>query len=52
MPEPHFALDTSAWLTLIEEEPGADVVADLLERAVRGDAVVLSSFVAYPVSSP
>lgn len=47
MPDPRFVLDTSAWLTLIEEEPGADVVADLLERAARGEAVILSSFVAY-----
>lgn len=39
--------DTSAWLTLIEDEAGADVVQDLLEKARAGKVVVLVSFMSF-----
>jgi predicted nucleic acid-binding protein len=40
----HYLLDTSALLTLRDDEPGADIVADLLYLAQRGDAICLASF--------
>ena len=40
-------LDTSAWLTLIEDEPGADTVQALLEAAQAGGAILLTSFMSY-----
>jgi predicted nucleic acid-binding protein len=40
----HYVLDTSALLTLRDDEPGADTVADLLYLAQRGDDVCLASF--------
>ncbi len=42
-----FVLDTSAWLTLIEDEDGSDIVHDLLEKAKTGDAVILVSFMSF-----
>jgi PIN domain nuclease of toxin-antitoxin system len=39
-----YVLDTSAWLTLIEDELGADIVQRLLEDTQAGQAVVLTSF--------
>ena len=42
-----YVLDTSAWLTLIEDEPGADTVQELLERARAGEAVLLVSFMTF-----
>jgi len=38
-----YVLDTSAWLTLIEDELGADIVQRLLEDTQAGQAVVLTS---------
>ena len=35
-----YVLDTSTWLTLIEDEAGADRVQALLEQARAGDMVV------------
>ena len=32
-----YVLDTSAWLTLIEDESGSDVVQGILEKAKMGD---------------
>jgi len=40
-------LDTSAWLTLIEDETGADTVQALLEQAQVGEVVLLTSFMSY-----
>lgn len=40
-----YLLDTSALLTLRDEEAGADQVADLLYQAQRGQAVCLASFI-------
>ena len=40
-------LDTSAWLTLIEDEPGADTVQALLEAAQASGAILLTSFMSY-----
>ena len=42
-----YVLDTSAWLTLIEDEPGADIVQDLVERAIAGEVGVLVSFMSF-----
>ena len=42
-----YVLDTSAWLTLIEDEPGADTVQSLLEAAQAGGAILLTSFMRY-----
>ena len=42
-----YLLDTSALLTFIEDEPGADVVHDVLQRASQGNIVVLVSFMSF-----
>ena len=42
-----YVLDTSAWLTLIEDESGADAVQQLVEAAQAGDVVLLTSFMSY-----
>lgn len=42
-----YVLDTSAWLTLIEDETGADIVQKLLEDAQAGEVVLLTSFMSY-----
>jgi len=42
-----YVLDTSAWLTLIEDEAGADTVQELLERGRAGEATVLVSFMSF-----
>jgi predicted nucleic acid-binding protein len=42
-----YVLDTSAWLTLIEDEAGADVVQTLVDKARAGDVVVLVSFMSF-----
>ena len=38
-----YVLDTSAWLTLIEDEAGADLVEEILGKARVGEVVVLVS---------
>lgn len=42
-----YVLDTSAWLTLIEDEAGADLVQAILEKARAGEVVVLVSFMSF-----
>lgn len=42
-----YVLDTSAWLTLIEDEAGADRIEALLEQARAGEIVVLVSFMSF-----
>jgi len=42
-----YVLDTSAWLTLIEDEAGAETVQQLLEEARAGHVVVLVSFMSF-----
>jgi predicted nucleic acid-binding protein len=42
-----YVLDTSAWLTLIEDEAGVDTVQDLLEKARASEVVVLVSFMSF-----
>ena len=42
-----YVLDTSAWLTLIEDEAGADMVQQLIEKAQAGEVVLLTSFMSY-----
>jgi len=40
-----YLLDTSALMTLSEDEPGAQVVSDILMKAQKGDAYVYISFI-------
>ena len=40
-----FLLDTSAWLTWSQDEPGADEVETYFEEAMDGEATLHSSFV-------
>jgi len=42
-----YVLDTSAWLTLIEDETGADSVEELIAKARAGEIVVLVSFMSF-----
>ena len=42
-----YVLDTSAWLTLIEDEAGADLVEEILGKARVGEVVVLVSFMSF-----
>ncbi len=42
-----YVLDTSAWLTLIEDESGAERIEELLEKARAGEIVVLVSFMSF-----
>jgi predicted nucleic acid-binding protein len=46
-PPPRYVLDTSALLTLIEDEAGADDVQALLEQAKRGEGSLLVSFISF-----
>lgn len=42
-----YVLDTSALLTLIEDEAGADQVQELLEKATRNEVVLFVSFISF-----
>lgn len=42
-----YVLDTSAWLTLIEDEEGADIVQQILEKAKSGEVDILVSFMSF-----
>jgi len=42
-----YVLDSTAFLTMFEDEEGADTVQDLLERANRGEIFVFVSFVTF-----
>jgi len=42
-----YVLDTSAWLTLIEDEAGVEIVQKILEEADAGEAEVLTSFMSF-----
>ena len=42
-----YVLDTSAWLTLIEDEAGADCIEALLDKARAGESIVLVSFMSF-----
>ncbi|MEA3340128.1 MAG: type II toxin-antitoxin system VapC family toxin [Chloroflexota bacterium] len=44
---PIYVFDSSAWLTLIEDEAGADTVQEILEKAKAGEAIVLVSFMGF-----
>lgn len=44
---PGYVLDTSALLTLIEDEDRADQVQTLLEQARRGEILLLVSFISF-----
>jgi PIN domain nuclease of toxin-antitoxin system len=45
--EATYILDTSALLTLIEDEAGADVVQNVLESAISGNVQILVSFMSF-----
>ena len=47
MPEGQFVFDTSAWLTLIEDEDGAETIEGLIRQAESGTVVIMSSFMSY-----
>ena len=42
-----YVLDTSAWLTLIEDEAGTEIVQALLKKAGAGEVTVLVSFMSF-----
>lgn len=42
-----YVLDTSAWLTLIEDEAGADIVESLLDKANQGIIEIVVSFMSF-----
>ena len=42
-----YVLDSTAFLTMFEDEKGADTVQNLLERANRGEVFVFVSFVTF-----
>jgi len=42
-----YVLDTSAWLTLIEDEDGADTVQEILEEATDAKVIVFVSFMSF-----
>jgi len=42
-----YVLDTSAWLTLIEDEAGADIVESLLDKANQGVIEIVVSFMSF-----
>jgi len=42
-----YVLDTSAWLTLIEDGAGAERIEELLDKAKAGEIVVLVSFMSF-----
>lgn len=42
-----YVFDTSAWLTLIGDEAGADTVQELLEKVRAGEVIVLASFMSF-----
>src|SRR5918996_5699088 len=42
-----YVLDTSALLTLIEDEAGTDQVQELLEKAKHGEVILLVSFMSF-----
>ena len=42
-----YVLDTSAWLAFIENEAGADIVFNLLDKARAGKIVILVSFMTF-----
>ena len=42
-----YVIDTSAWLALIEDEEGADLVQNVLERAGSGTVQIFVSFMSF-----
>lgn len=46
-PSDRYVFDTSAWLTFIEDEAGADHVQELLEQARNGECVIYVSFMSF-----
>ena len=42
-----YVLDTSAWLTFIEDETGVEIVQKVLEEADAGESEVLTSFMSF-----
>ena len=42
-----FVFDTSAWFALIEDEPGSDMVQDILEKTRSAEDQILVSFMSF-----
>ncbi len=42
-----YLIDTSAWLTLIEDEDGADIVHGLIRRAAMNEVTLFTSFISF-----
>lgn len=42
-----YVFDTSAWLTLIEDEAGADTVQEILEKTRSGEGQIFVSFMSF-----
>lgn len=42
-----YVFDTSAWLTLIEDEAGADTVQEILEKTRSGEGEIFVSFMSF-----
>jgi len=43
----NYVLDSTAFLALFEDEPGAETVQKLLERAKKGEIIIFVSFVSF-----
>jgi len=43
----NYVLDSTAFFALFEDEPGAETVQQLLERAKKGEIVIFTSFVSF-----
>ena len=41
----NYVLDSTAFLALFEDEPGAETVQELLKRAKKGEIIIFTSFV-------
>jgi predicted nucleic acid-binding protein len=43
----NYVLDSTAFLALFEDEPGAETVQELLKRAKKGEIIIFTSFVSF-----
>ncbi len=43
----NYVLDSTAFLAMLEDEPGAEIVQNLLERAKKEEIVIFASFVSF-----
>ncbi|MFV9692135.1 MAG: hypothetical protein ACNY01_14420, partial [Desulfobacteria bacterium] len=47
----NYVLDSTAFLALFEDEPGAEIVQKLFESAKKGEIVIFASFVSFTLIS-